>query len=305
MKPPVFPHMAALFVFGTVSPLLAQNPVSALRSFEAGLKTESFDGNSTTRFVSSSILPGKYEVPATEKAQGSFPDAKPVYAAQDALTLNPRASSAQNVESVVDLNVLRNPSPYRKVAVSTTYQQPYEISTNGLETGLARISAVYREAGKPEKSSDCLTVSLSAEQRIKLDMSRVLEIVESEVTANPACACEIVKSAISATDADVELVVAIVETSINAAPESMRIVSQCAIAAMPESINAIQALLAKLDPNSGNANVYSSKSAKSAKVAAVVSAPPANPLDRFTFPVIPPILTNLVTDVNPRTGRGY
>lgn len=308
MKTTVFPRMAALLVLGTVTPLLAQNSVSTPRSFEIDSKADNLDGSADTSYISSSTLIGRFEVPVTEKAQGSLKTSKPVYASQDALTLNPRLSGSQNVESVVDLNVLRNPSPYRKIAVSTSGLKPYEVSTNSLQSGLARISAIYRETGKREKTSDCQTVSLSAEQRIKIDTSRVLEIVESEIGANPSCACEIVKSAITATDADVKMVVAIVETSINAAPESMRIISQCAIASRPESINAVQALLAKIDPNSGDSEVYSSKSsksAKSAKVAAVISTPPPDPLDRFYFPVIPPILTNVVTEVNPRNRRGY
>lgn len=57
-------------------------------------------------------------------------------------------------------------------------------------------------------------------------------------------------------------VVSIVETPTHAAPESMRIISQCAIASMPESIVTVQALLAELDPSSGDAAGNSSKSAK-------------------------------------------
>ena len=139
----------------------------------------------------------------------------------------------------------------------------------------------------------------------------MLEVVESEVAANPSCACEIVKTAIKASDADVELVVAIVETSINVAPDSMRIVSQCAIAAMPEAIAAVQALLAKLDPNAGDAahSAKSSKSAKgskSAKVAVAATVITPNPLDLPPpFPPVPPIITVPVTDVNPSARFTY
>ncbi len=225
---------------------------------------------------------------------------------QDASTLKPRATSSRNLDSVVDLGVLRNPSHYRKIAASGKAPKRYEIVENSLQKGLEGISAIYREAGKADKSTRCSTVSLSVGQRIQLDPSSALEIVDSEVSANPACACEIVKASIAATDADVAMVVLIVQTSINAAPEHMRIISQCAIAAMPESISQVQALLAGIDPNSGDAAVYSSKSAKgaksakSAKAPAVLVAAIADPLDRIHMPIMTPIIrTRLVTEVDP------
>lgn len=309
MKTPVFPHMVALLVIGAVTPLFAQNSVSTLRSLENSHRSDDFSGPEDLIFSAPSALSGRFDVPTIEKVQGELPKANPVYVAQDALTLKPRPSTSRNVESVVDLNVLRSPSPYRKLRVSNKAPKPYEIEENSLQKGLQRISAIYREIGKPEKSANCQTVSLSVEQRIKLDVSKALEVVESEVRANPACACEIVKASIAATEADVSMVVSIVQTSITGAPEHMRIISQCAIAAMPESINHVQALLAKIDPNSGDAAVYSSKSsknaksAKSAKVPATFAAAAANPLDRLYMPVMTPIITTRpVTDVDPATG---
>lgn len=310
MKPSVSPHMVALLLLSAIAPLSAQNLASVNRSPEAGNKAEAIEGTSEQLFTEGSVLPGKYEVPVLVKAQGELPAARPVFAAQDAITLDTRATNQQKVDSVVDLGVLRNPSPYRKVAVSTG-GQPYEVAADSLQSGLAMISAVYRESGKREATSDCPAISLSVEQRIKLDVSKVLEVVESEVTANPSCACEVVKTAIKASEADVTMVVSIVETSINASPDNMRIISQCAIAAMPESIAEVQALLAKLDPNSGDADVYSSKSAKSAKSAKVASivAPEKspNPLDIIMYPPIypPPIIPPPVTDVNPCVGYNY
>lgn len=304
MKPPVSPHMVALLLLSAIAPLSAQNLASVTRSPEAGSKAEAIEGSSEQLFPDGAAMPGAYEVPVLVKAQGELPAPKPVFAAQDAITLDTRATNQQKVDSVVDLGVLRNPSPYRKVAVSTG-GQPYEVAADSLQSGLAMISAVYRESGKREAVSDCPAISLSVEQRIKLDVSKVLEVVESEVTANPSCACEVVKTAIKASEADVAMVVSIVETSIHASPDNMRIISQCAIAAMPESIAEVQALLTKLDPNSGDADVYSSKSAKSAKGAKVASivAPEKspNPLDIIMYPPIypPPIIPPPVTDVNP------
>jgi hypothetical protein len=310
MKTPVFPHMVALLVIGAVTPLLAQNPVGTLRSFDSSHRSDDLAGSADSSFSPTSALTGRFDVPTIEKAQGELPDAQPVYAAQDALTLKALPSATRNVEAVVDLGVLRNPSPYRKLVVSAKAPKPYEIVENSLQKGLERISAVYRESGRTEKSTNCSSVSLSVEQRIKLDPSKALEVVESEVSANPACACEIVKASIAATDADVSMVVSIVQTSINAAPENMRIISQCAIAAMPESIAQVQALLAKIDPNSGDAAVYSAKSAKSAKSPKApinyVAAAAGDPLDRLYVPIMTPIIrTRPVTDVDPSTGYDY
>jgi len=173
--------MVALLVLGTIAPLSAQNLVSSPRTPEISNKADDLDGNAEQRFGDATVLLGKYEVPALVKAKGNLPDGKPVYSAQDSLTLNARTSSQQSVESVVDLNVLRNPSPYRKVAVSTQ-AQPYKIAADSLQNGLALISAVYRESGKSEKariaspspsqwnngsSSTCLGCSKSSNPRLE------------------------------------------------------------------------------------------------------------------------------------------
>jgi hypothetical protein len=297
MKKPVSPHMVAFLVLGLIAPLSAQNLDGTSAQLESSMKGD----GSMRRFASLSALPGTYEVPATERAQGEISDNQAVFAAQDSLTLDDKTDTSRKVDSVVDLDVLRNPSPYRKMMVSTK-GKPYHVVENSLQTGLAQISAVYRETGKSEKSSDCSALALSVEQRVKLDPSQVLEIVEREVGANSGCACEVVKTAIKASDANADQVVAIVDAAIHASPESMRIVSQCAIAAMPESIAGVQALLAKLDPNAGETG-YSAKSAKSvkdAKVASIVAPELPNPLDRPYLPPLPPLPpTPPVTDVDP------
>lgn len=297
MKPSVSPHMVAVMLLsGMLAPLHAQNFAQSLELIA-----------NEKRFTESSGTLDRFEVPAVEKTEGNISGGRPVFAAQDA-GLRTQAAGNAKVDSVVDLDVLRNPSPYRKVALSGAARD--EIATEGLEQGLALISATYRESGKKEKGADCSNLALSVEQRVKLDPAKVLEVVSSEVSANPGCSCEIVKAAIKTSEADVKEVVAIVEAAIHAAPEQMRIVSQCAIATMPESITEVQALLAKLDPNSGDAGVYSSKSskdAKDAKVAAVVSEPVLpNPLDLPpAFPPImpPPIMPPPVTKVDPGTGH--
>ena len=309
MKTSVSPHMVALLVLSSITPLIAQNLGSTPHSFEVIQNIDDFSGESDSGFTPCLEAPSRYAVPAITKARGALRDAKPIYASQNILTLDSQVTHEQDVESVVDLRLLRNPSPYHKVAVNAATLRFHEIEDSSLQKGLERISAVYRESGKREKSADCQSVSLSVEQRIKIDVSKVLEIVETEAGANPNCACEIVKSAISASNADVSMVVSIVQTAITATPENMRIISQCAIATMPESITAVQALLTKMDPNSGDAAIYSSKSSKSpksAKVIAISSPPTPNPLDRLFMPIITPIITNSpVTDVNPATGYRY
>jgi hypothetical protein len=285
MKTLVSPHVVAFLFLGSMAPLSGQNLAS------------------TQTLATQAVAPGSFEVPTLEKAQGLMAEDRPVFNTQDAATLDENTASTREVGAVVNLDVLRNPSPYRKVLVSASISAD-EVSTGNLQESLAGISAVYRESGKPEQTSDCLAISLSVEQRVKLDISKLLEIVESEVTANPGCSCEIVKTAIKASDADVQGVVSIVETAIHASPESMRIISQCAIAANPDAITAVQALLTKLDPNAGETG-YSSKSAKGskdAKVASIEAPPLANPLDLPpSGPPIgpPPIDPPDVTEVNP------
>jgi hypothetical protein len=305
MKTPASPYVVAILILGSMAPLSAQNLASTQTL--AALKADGIHG-SPSGFAGNAVAPGSYEVPALEKAQSGEAEDRPVFNAQDAATLEEKTTSAREVDSVVNLDLLRNPSPYRKVLVNGTISAD-QVSTGSLQEGLAEISAVYRESGKKEQSSDCLAISLSVEQRVKLDVSKVLEIVDSEVTANPGCSCEIVKTAIKASDADVQGVVAIVETAIHASPESMRIISQCAIAANPEAITAVQALLTKLDPNAGETG-YSSKSSKSAKdgnfskVASIEAPALPNPLDLPPSgpPITPPPITPpLVTEVNPGT----
>jgi hypothetical protein len=303
MKTPVFPIMVALLVLGMATPMFAQNSVGTPRSFSNAQKDDNLNGDSDLESGAFSESADRFEVPTTKKAQGNLLDSKPAYSLQSAATLDSKATKHKNVESVVDLNLLRNPSPFRRVANKTASLPRYEIEENSLQKGLARIAAIYRESGKHEKSSNCQSISLSVEQQIKLDATKILEIVETEIGANPTCACEVVKAAISASDADTALVAAIVQTAITSAPEQMRMISQCAIASMPESVAAVQALLAKIDPNAGETASYSSKSAKSAKSAKVATASmlsTPNPLDRLVMPVMVPIITsNPVTNVNP------
>lgn len=289
---------AILAFCGLSAPLNAQNFIEPL-------------GNAIETSVVRSAAPLPDEVPAVKKVQGSTPEAPAVYSAQDTITLEPRPGRNQAVDSVVDLSVLQQPSPFRNVAAGRPAAE-----TEGIKQDLALISATYRESGKHETS--CENIALSVEQRIKLDSSSVLEVVETELKSNPSCACEIVKAAIRAADADTALVTSIVETVITTSPQSMSIATQCAIAAVPESLASVQALLSEYDANAGESG-YSSKSAKDskgAKVASIVApadvAAMPNPLDfPGTGPLGPtpgtqpfltpttPVITRPVTQVSP------
>ncbi len=128
---------------------------------------------------------------------------------------------------------------------------------------------------------DCLKLFVSVKHATVAEPSKVLEIVANEVTAAPGCACEIVKAAIEGTQAKPETVAAIVEAAVIAAPEQMRLISQCAVAVAPDALAEVQAVLAKLDPNSGKSG-SSAKGGTSAKgskspVGEVAAMP--NPLD--------------------------
>jgi hypothetical protein len=118
-------------------------------------------------------------------------------------------------------------------------------------------------------------LSQSVNLEVSADKAKVIEIVSKHIAVAPECACEIVKTAIKASDADKMVVASIVEAAITSAPAHARIISQCAIATAPDAASEIQALLAKLDPNSGE----SVDTSKSGKAPAEVAEETFNPLD--------------------------
>lgn len=272
-----------------------------------GRKVDGFGTADRSSFAADQYLSGVYQLPEVHKSRTDLPEAAPVFLKQDPHTLADNQSTARRVEDVLDLSVLREVSAYRhadriKIKVS-------DAQALGIQSGLAELAATYRQPGQPSDSADCLSVALSVEQRIKLDPSQVLSIVESEIAANQNCACEIVKTAIKVSGADEALVGDITEVAITAAPQAMRMISQCAIAAMPEALASVQAVLAKLDPNSGDtSSAKSAKSGKDAKaaIAEKVTPPeePPNPLD-LPIPIYPPLPPPpllpppLVTDPDP------
>lgn len=291
MKKPAFNYVViSVILCGAIT---ANAQMIEMPRYPSG-QVEDFGASDPSSFASDKFLSGFHQLPDVHKTQADLSETTPVFVNQDPLTLSDRRSNSRRMESVLDLSVLREASVYRnadriKVKVS-------DVQATGIQSGLAELAAAYRQPGHSSDSADCPSVAMSVEQRIKLDPSEVLSIVESEIAANPNCACEIVKTSIKASGADEALVGDITEVAITAAPQSMRMISQCAIAAMPEALASVQAVLAKLDPNSGDtSSAKSAKSAKSGKdakaaIASEVTPPvePPNPLD-LPIPIYPPL----------------
>ena len=301
---PTTPYRAvALLFLGSIVPLSAQNFSEASRPADVRLlAVADLEGRDAQRFQALS-LPGTYEVPAT-KAAAHLNESGGLFVAQDAATLGARKAATGDVESVVDLSTLREPSPFRKVAMAAGTSAT-EATAKGLSMGLALLSATYRAPGEAAEGTNCSALGLSVQQRVKLDPSKILEIVEGEISANQGCSCEVVKAALSAAGADAALTAQVVEAATTAAPESMRLISQCAIATVPESLPNVQAVLAKLDPNSGESGYSSKGSSKSSKSGKEIIPPPppirGNPLDLPPLgPPLPPPPFNPppITDVD-------
>ena len=125
----------------------------------------------------------------------------------------------------------------------------------------------------------CVGIYQHVATLVEKDPERIVEIVSEEVSANQSCSCEVVKAAIVQSLPDAKSVAAIVEAAILAAPEQMRMTAQCAIAVAPDAIAEIQAIVARLDPNRGDAAGKSDKSAKIANVPLGDVANATNPLD--------------------------
>jgi hypothetical protein len=306
MKTNVPPHVVASLVLVLSLPLSAQNLASNLLTSDSSAAS-SFDGGmSGLPFVTPAVF-GQQVLPEPGKVRGEIDVAMPFITSQNTRDLGMRLRSNLPPQGPsADPGILKRSALIRRLAVSSNGSLA-EGHEETLAQGLKELSATYREAGKSSDQADCSAIALSVAQRVKSEPEKVLEWVELEISANPACACEIVKAAINASEADVQGVVAIVETAVLASPESMRLISQCAIAALPESLGEVQSLLARIDPNAGKPGDSSksskgSPSVKGAKVAAIVAPPLPNPLDLPPAPPPfppPPIYPDPVTKVDP------
>lgn len=114
-------------------------------------------------------------------------------------------------------------------------------------------SGVACAAEKP--SVDCSIAVASIQSEVKAQPSAVLSIVEKAVKLHPSCSCEIVKTAIRASEADNQLVASIVEIAVITAPEHTRLIAQCAVAVAPDALDAVQEVLSKLDPGTGESGL--------------------------------------------------
>ena len=134
--------------------------------------------------------------------------------------------------------------------------------------GLLSTSAAFAKV-------DCVKLALRVQHSVAANPSATLQIVEKEVALTPACACELVKAAIKGSKADVKLVAAIVETAATVAPEHRHLIGQCAVAVAPEALAAVQAVLAKLDPQEKSKILAGAKNA----LPEAKAKPTSNPLD--------------------------
>ena len=134
---------------------------------------------------------------------------------------------------------------------------------------------------RAEQTVDCVKVSQSVTAEVTASQSQVLQIVEKFVKENPDCACEVVKASITAAKADVATVANIVEVAAIAAPEQMRLAAQCAIAVAPDAADAVQAVIAKLDPGTGDSGLSGKEVSTKGGTEKGGTAPEqgANPLD--------------------------
>lgn len=297
MTPPVNSLTVALLL-STIAPLSAQNLESNTQPPVSSLKSAAPQHPDAARFRHGTPLPGTYEVPDLKHVECTIKEQANAIRTQNPVSLAELDHQKLDVESVVDLDVLRQPSPYRNKVILNV-KRPYQIETDGLNQALREISAIYRQAGSPPTETGCNTIGISVSQRIRMEPSTALEIVEFEISANPGCACEIVKAAITATATTPQEAAAIVETAILAAPDSIRIVSQCAIATMPESLAAVQTLLTAMAPHSaalGNpaetATASNSNTATNTATAtnsdSARQSPPANARQPLPNPLDPP-----------------
>lgn len=156
---------------------------------------------------------------------------------------------------------------------------------------LSGLAAADQEPSIAEQA--CLNTYNNTKKEVSEQQTLVLQIVENQVAASPACTCEIVRAAIESTNKKPENVAAIVEAAGLAAPEHLRLAAQCAIAVAPEALASVQAVVSRLDTNSGEAAESSKSSSKDAKDAKGVSPSmpdPLNPLNEVLDPPPTPVI---------------
>lgn len=280
-------HLIVCLIVNAAPSLTAQELCDDLQPADVRpLASDDLKGRDTRRFAEITV-PGTYEVPAT-KATARFSGGGSIFASQNSATLGVTEVAPVDVADVVDLSMLRDPSPFRRVAMAAGISLT-EASASNLPVGLALLAATYGAPAGTREATDCQTQALSVGQQVKLDPAQVLVIVEKAITANAGCACEVVKAALTTTTADEALTARIVETAATADPVSMRLVAQCAIATVPESLSAVQAVLARLDPGSSGGDGPSSNDVRNIQmiVPPETSSAKGDPLNRGILWIAP------------------
>lgn len=125
MKLHVSPHMAVCLILCCVSPLHAQN----------------LPGNHSTNLSNRSQF-------KTEQATGEVSDKPPVYTRADLPHLESKRAAAHRNSGRDLLDILRKPTPDRRMAAAETRGQRYEVKSDSLQNGLLLVAAKYREAVK-------------------------------------------------------------------------------------------------------------------------------------------------------------
>ena len=121
MKPSVPPHMVALLVLTSLTPVIAEN---------VAIPTAPTSSDSAQPFAPLT----RSQIAAAFKASTPIPRARPVA---------PRIAKAK---SGTPADVRREPVSFHPITIKNG-PQPYVVDPDGLRKGLALISGLYRKAG--------------------------------------------------------------------------------------------------------------------------------------------------------------
>lgn len=290
MKKLVLPSTVALSLICASSQLLAQNLTEVSRQFDSG----------SPPAVSQGFGNGSAIQPLVGITPENFSADQPWYLVQDQSTLGysevPTVTRPWSLES----QLRRNAGPLLRLPGNGAEKQSAgwiasRTPARELSFALSMLAAIYRADDAPaaDGAGGDLEYALSIRHKIREAPDKLLEIVASEITANPEKVCEIVKASIKGTDGSSQVIASIVETAAVTKPDSMRLAAQCAVATVPESLSAVQAVLAQLDPagsnlGNGSKDAKDCKDAKDAKDAKEVAPALPNPLDLPKIPPPPP-----------------
>ncbi|RYD28165.1 MAG: hypothetical protein EOP87_20055, partial [Verrucomicrobiaceae bacterium] len=181
MDPLAFWRKTALLAIASMTPLAAQSLREDLLTTDVRpLAADDLRGRDVRRFAEITV-PGTYEVPAM-KAAPHFKEGAGIFATQNHGTLGVTGMVPADVADAVDLSTLREPSPFRRAAMSAGISGT-EASASNLPLGLALLAATYSVPADAPGKIPCSELGLSVGQRVKLDPSKILEIVELAITA--------------------------------------------------------------------------------------------------------------------------